>query len=122
MLQSIQDKTGVSMGPISLSFADTSQVEDLSDEELVEMVKKEKDSIKSIHSMSTEEWRNQYEKDGMVDLWVEEEFNAGSRLKVLPMTSSLTCTREQAPEIVLLEQPKKTFNGSMMTAGWESCP
>ena len=34
----------------------------------------------SIHSMTTEEWRQRYEKDGTVDLWLEEEFNAGSRL------------------------------------------
>jgi hypothetical protein len=32
--------------------------------------------------MTTEEWRAKYEKDGCVDLWVEEEFNAGSRLVV----------------------------------------
>ena len=32
--------------------------------------------------MTTEEWRAQYEKDGRVDLWVEEEFNSGSRLVV----------------------------------------
>eukprot|EP00884_Botryococcus_braunii_P005473 jgi/Botrbrau1/14927/Bobra.0018s0031.1 len=34
----------------------------------------------SIHSLTTEEWRNLYEPDGYIDLWVEEEFNAGSRL------------------------------------------
>jgi hypothetical protein len=54
----------------------------LSDEQLKEMIKEEKKHIKSIHSMSTAEWRQKYEQDGMVDLWVEEEFNAGSRLKV----------------------------------------
>ena len=32
--------------------------------------------------MSTEEWRGRYEEDGCVDLWVQEEFNAGSRLVV----------------------------------------
>lgn len=36
----------------------------------------------SISSMTTAEWRDTYEKDGYVDLWVEEEFNAGSRLMV----------------------------------------
>ena len=36
----------------------------------------------SIHSMTTHEWRERYERDGGVDLWLEEEFNAGSRLKV----------------------------------------
>ncbi len=37
----------------------------------------------SIHSMTTAEWRAMYEKeDGTVDLWMEDEFNAGSRLVV----------------------------------------
>ncbi|KAI8465685.1 MAG: Apoferredoxin [Monoraphidium minutum] len=34
----------------------------------------------SIARMTTAEWREKYEKDGTVDLWMEEEFNAGSRL------------------------------------------
>ena len=36
----------------------------------------------SIHSLTTEEWRRRYETDGYVDLWVEEEFNSGSRVAV----------------------------------------
>ena len=36
----------------------------------------------SIHEMSTDEWRKAYEQEGCVDLWVEEEFNSGSRLMV----------------------------------------
>lgn len=32
--------------------------------------------------MTSEEWQRQYEADGYVDLWVQEEFNAGSRLVV----------------------------------------
>jgi hypothetical protein len=36
----------------------------------------------SIARMSTEEWRTKYEQDGTVDLWLEDEFNAGSRLVV----------------------------------------
>ena len=36
----------------------------------------------SIHSLTTGEWRRRYETDGYVDLWVEEEFNAGSRVVV----------------------------------------
>lgn len=36
----------------------------------------------SIHEMSTDEWRAAYEQEGCVDLWVEEEFNSGSRLMV----------------------------------------
>lgn len=39
--------------------------------------------VPSIHSMTTAEWRARYENaDGTIDLWVEEEFNAGSRLVV----------------------------------------
>ena len=34
--------------------------------------------------MTTEEWQEQYEADGYVDLWVQEEFNSGSRLVVSP--------------------------------------
>ena len=32
--------------------------------------------------MTTAEWRSKFEKNGTVDLWLEEEFNAGSRLVV----------------------------------------
>lgn len=32
--------------------------------------------------MTTAEWQAKYEKDGRVDLWLEEEFNSGSRLVV----------------------------------------
>ena len=43
----------------------------------------------SIHSMTTEEWQQQYEADGYVDLWVQEEFNSGSRLVVSPLDTWL---------------------------------
>jgi ferredoxin len=83
VLQNIQDKSGVSMGPISLSFADSSmKVDDMTDEELKAQVREEKKIMKSISKMTTAEWREKYEKDGLVDLWVEEEFNSGSRLMV----------------------------------------
>lgn len=37
----------------------------------------------SISSLTTEQWRAKYEnKDGAVDLWLEDEYNAGSRLVV----------------------------------------
>lgn len=42
--------------------------------------------LKSIASMTTEEWRAKYEPNGRVNLWVEEEFNAGSRLTVSATT------------------------------------
>lgn len=81
-MQNIQDKSGVSMGPISLSFADDSQVDDATDAELKEKMLEEKKTIESLSNTTTKEWREKYEKDGLVDLWVEEEFNSGSRLKV----------------------------------------
>ena len=34
----------------------------------------------SIACMTTAEWRQRFEPEGRVDLWVEEEFNSGSRL------------------------------------------
>ena len=40
------------------------------------------DQNQSIHGMTTNEWREAYEQEGCVDLWVEEEFNSGSRLMV----------------------------------------
>ena len=40
------------------------------------------DQNQSIHAMTTNEWRDAYEQGGCVDLWVEEEFNSGSRLMV----------------------------------------
>lgn len=36
----------------------------------------------SISTMRTKDWEEKYAYDGCVDLWVEEEFNAGSRLSV----------------------------------------
>jgi hypothetical protein len=82
-MQRLLDRSGVSMGPISLSFdSDSVADEYLTDKELIEMVRQERKTYKSIHSMTTEEWRAKFEKDGAIDLWVEEEFNAGSRLVV----------------------------------------
>jgi hypothetical protein len=46
---------------------------------------------RSISSLSTEEWRARYEQDGAVDLWVEEEFNSGSRLTVRPVAPPGSC-------------------------------
>ncbi len=46
----------------------------------------------SIHEMSTDEWRAAYEQEGCVDLWVEEEFNSGSRLMVSHSHCSLSVT------------------------------
>lgn len=79
----LADKAGISLGPISLIYGDdfaegrpSSSGSNGSEQE---------DSgpgPQSISSMTTAEWRAKYEKDGCVDLWVEEEFNSGSRLVV----------------------------------------
>lgn len=85
-----RDRAGDILGPISLSFSEggrslpgkDSSLDGLSDAELRELVKEERKAAKSIHAMSTEEWRKTHEADGCVSLWVEEEFNSGSRLVV----------------------------------------
>jgi hypothetical protein len=84
-MQSLQDRAGTSLGPISLSFSDGGETDtDLTDDELNRLVRedRERGALKSINTMSTAEWRAKYEKDGEVDLWVEEEFNSGSRVIV----------------------------------------
>lgn len=68
---------GIELGPIALSFGnDNRQSRD--SEEDAQSDRQHQNS--SIHSMSTAEWRQKFEHDGAVDLWVEEEFNSGSRL------------------------------------------
>lgn len=76
MLQNAADKAGISLGPIGLTIG--SDLKGSSDED-------DDDNStalppQSIATMTTEEWRAKYEKDGRVDLWAEEEFNAASRL------------------------------------------
>lgn len=80
----MQDRTGASLGPISLSFAESVDSEaDMTDAELADLVQQERQKYQSTNRMSTEEWRSKFEQEGAVDLWVEEEFNSGSRIKVL---------------------------------------
>lgn len=70
-------KGGVELGPIGMTFGgDASAAPTRSDATSTAA------PIPSIASMTTAEWRAKYEKDGTVDLWLEEEFNAGSRLVV----------------------------------------
>jgi len=80
--QSAASAAGVSLGPIGLSLggdlgekADGQSNRGRSPQEGEEQVE-----LKSIASMTTEEWRATYEPNGRVNLWVEEEFNSGSRL------------------------------------------
>lgn len=67
----------IELGPIALSFADDRDKPSDRDGDDAAM---QSWDYESIHSMTTEEWRRRYEQDGAVDLWVEEEFNSGSRL------------------------------------------
>ncbi len=67
---------GVELGPIGLTIGKSAPDNPAAD------ASGQAAPIPSIHSMTTSEWRAAYEQDGMVDLWVEEEFNAGSRLVV----------------------------------------
>jgi ferredoxin len=64
------------LGPIALSFAEDQHDRFGSDDEAAQSG----EQPRSISSLSTEEWRARYEQGGAVDLWVEEEFNSGSRL------------------------------------------
>lgn len=75
MLNDAADKAGVGLGPIGLTVG--SELRGLSDEESDEDINFGPEPLSSI---TNEEWRARYERDGCVDLWVEEEFNAGSRL------------------------------------------
>lgn len=75
---SVMDKAGVSLGPIGLTVGSELQNLSLDDEDGVGAAPRPQ----SYASLSTAEWRALYEKDGYVDLWVEEEFNSGSRLIV----------------------------------------
>lgn len=82
-IQVDKSSNGVALGPISLSFGT-----ELNDRNGVEASTSGRDAaaaasgLPSIHSMTTAEWRELYEKDGTNDLWMEDEFNAGSRLMV----------------------------------------
>jgi ferredoxin len=72
---------GMALGPISLSFG-SEFGESMDKQPSTSNKKQDNDSpaATSIHNMTTAEWRETYENDGSVSLWVEEEFNAGSRL------------------------------------------
>ncbi|KAF5837755.1 2Fe-2S ferredoxin-type domain-containing protein [Dunaliella salina] len=63
------------LGPIGMTFSGGASTSGTQDAEASQQQR-----LQSISKMTTEEWRAKYEKDGTVDLWLEEEFNAGSRL------------------------------------------
>jgi ferredoxin len=72
---------GVALGPISLSFGGDGGVPDRLQADDDDDDASTTPQAQSIASMTTAEWRARYEReDGTVDLWLEDEFNAGSRL------------------------------------------
>jgi len=88
LTKSLADMGGVALGPISLMWGDDLGGEKNNRLSTVQEQPSTSERPKSIARMTTEEWRAKYEKDGTVDLFVEEEFNAGSRLVV---SSPLSC-------------------------------
>lgn len=78
---------GIDLGPIGMTYGGVAQPVN------VEGNSEPSAAPRSIHSMTTEQWRAAYERDGAVDLWVEEEFNAGSRLVVSGMLGAPACLR-----------------------------
>jgi len=87
--QRLAEAAQVSLGPIGLTLggdvgerADgrTGNAMDLSGMEGEAATRDGNGRGESIATMTTEEWRRRYEEGGRVDLFVEEEFNAGSRL------------------------------------------
>eukprot|EP00210_Caulerpa_lentillifera_P008900 g8491.t1 len=93
----LADGVGISLGPISLSFSNdfaslTTQQENQTQIENDEKqqgneINEQNASVdfenrygKCISSMTTAEWREKFEQNGTVDLFIEEEFNSGSRL------------------------------------------
>lgn len=80
---SLMDRAGVSLGPIGLTIGSELKNTSLDDEDGAgPSGSGSEGQPKSYASLTTEEWRELYEKDGVVDLWVQEEFNSGSRLVV----------------------------------------
>ena len=76
------EKAGVSMGPIAMSLQeDGKNIKEKSDsfdsrEAIEEAIK----ARKSIANLTTEEWKKKYvNKDGTVDLFMEDDFNVASR-------------------------------------------
>lgn len=65
-----------------MTFGGNGTSTSMSKEEQAQALEAVRNANRSISRMSNEEWRARFEKDGTVDLWLEDEFNAGSRLIV----------------------------------------
>jgi hypothetical protein len=77
LMQRMADEAGVSLGPIGLTIGGETAEDGHSSGE-----NEGGAGPSSIATLSTTEWRARYEQGGVVDLWVREEFNSGSRLVV----------------------------------------
>jgi ferredoxin len=75
-IQRAADAAGFSLGPIGLTIGSDLRADSSTDEDDGAAAP----PLKSMASMTTEEWRSTYEQDGRVDLWMQDEFNAASRL------------------------------------------
>jgi len=71
---------GDTLGPIGLTYSGGVQVTERPGSSNRGEGEASTSEPQSISRMSTAEWREKFETDGMVDLWLEDEYNAGSRL------------------------------------------
>lgn len=81
------ERAGISMGPIALSFGQASPIAMSLGGEVRERAIVDEDEAVSrkpvvrLNSLSTEEWQKKYVKDDdTIDLWIEEDYNAASRM------------------------------------------
>ena len=84
----LMDKAGVSLGPIGMTLGESSPSSSAADPSADAPADA---PPKSIANMTTEEWREKFvNPDGTVDLFLEDEYNAASRLAGARECDSLT--------------------------------
>ena len=84
----LMDKAGVSLGPIGMTLGESSPSSSAADPSADAPADAPRQSIAN---MTTEEWREKFvNPDGTVDLFLEDEYNAASRLAGARECDSLT--------------------------------
>ena len=84
----LMDKAGVSLGPIGMTLGESSPSSSAADRSADAPADA---PCQSIANMTTEEWREKFvNPDGTVDLFLEDEYNAASRLAGARECDSLT--------------------------------
>ena len=74
------EKAGVSMGPIAMSLQEDGKNIKKKSFDSREAIEEAVKARKSIANLTTEEWKKKYvNKDGTVDLFMEDDFNVASR-------------------------------------------